>query len=650
MSAIAGILSFGDNHGAIEDNDNIMLDLQRYRADYTDTWQNGPIFLGCLAQWVTPESLNERLPYYDAENKLAITADAIIDNREELFSQLQIEYTRRSMITDSELILLAYRKWGKETPGYLIGDFTFLIWDEREKMLFGARDLFGNRTLYYHQNASRVAFCTTINPLFALSGMRKELHELWLAEFLTIPVMLESSDTSSTVYKDIRQIPPAHTITVKADGGISLSQYSALVSDDKLELKSEGEYDEAFREVFDQAIKSSIRSYKPVGATLSGGLDSGAVVGFAAKHLRQQNKTMHTYSYIPSDDFEDWTGNGRIADERPFIQATVDYTGNITDNYLDFANQSPLSEVNDWLELLEMPYKFFENSFWIKGIFEKAEQQGIGVLLTGARGNHTISWGPAVHYYALLLRKLKWVQLYREVHMYSRRKGIRRAHLLPIIGKQALPFMAQTSLLNSDSDVPRLIHPEFARKTDVFARLQEKDSGLSGFLRRDATEARSNHLNNMAIANLRGTKGTKLSLKYSIWERDPTCDPRVVNFCLSVPFERYVGHGYDRALIRRATAGYLPDKVRLNQRIRGIQGADWVHRMIPVWPSFMEELRNLCKDAMASEYLDVAYIKSAMSKVGRSPQPQDAFDPEIRFLMRSVIVFRFIKNIHTQPY
>jgi asparagine synthase (glutamine-hydrolysing) len=203
-------------------------------------------------------------------------------------------------------------------------------------------------------------------------------------------------------------------------------------------------------------------------------------------------------------------------------------------------------------------------------------------------------------------------------------------------------------LLASEPDVPRLIHPDFAQRTNVIAKLQERDNDLSGFLRTDAIEARSNHLHNLAIANLRGTKGTKLSLKYSIWERDPTCDPRVVRFCLSVPFEQYVQNGYDRALIRRATASYLPDKVRLNQRIRGVQGADWVHRMIPLWRPFTEEVGALCKDPVASHYMNVDHIRAALSKVGSSPRTEDAFSPEIRYLMRSVIVYRFLTKFYNQ--
>ena len=90
-------------------------------------------FLGCHAQWITPESIGELLPFYDSERQCTITADAIIDNREELFERLQVERNKRKTMSDSQLILLAYYKWGEDAPKYLIGDFAFMIWDERER-------------------------------------------------------------------------------------------------------------------------------------------------------------------------------------------------------------------------------------------------------------------------------------------------------------------------------------------------------------------------------------------------------------------------------------------------------------------------------------------------------------------------------------
>ena len=87
--------------------------MNRSQRDDIQLWQKENVFLGCHAQWITPESIGEQLPLYDSERQCTITADAIIDNREELFDRLQIDHSARKNMTDSELILLSYYKWGE---------------------------------------------------------------------------------------------------------------------------------------------------------------------------------------------------------------------------------------------------------------------------------------------------------------------------------------------------------------------------------------------------------------------------------------------------------------------------------------------------------------------------------------------------------
>ncbi len=113
MSAITGIIHFNNEPISIEHGTRLMSELQKYPADDIQIWHKENAFLGCHAQWITPESVGEQLPFYNYEKQLAITADAIIDNRNELFEKLQVDYSDRKNMTDSELILLSYQKWGK---------------------------------------------------------------------------------------------------------------------------------------------------------------------------------------------------------------------------------------------------------------------------------------------------------------------------------------------------------------------------------------------------------------------------------------------------------------------------------------------------------------------------------------------------------
>ena len=302
-------------------------------------------------------------------------------------------------MTDSELILRAYYKWKEDAPKFLVGDFAFMIWDQKNERLFGARDFSGSRTLYYYKNHEKFAFCTTIEPLFVLPFIEKKLNEQWLAQYLAISGMVDAVDASITPYQQIEQVPPSHSILIEKNK-VTLNRYSYLTKGKTLKLKSNEEYVEAFQHVFQEAVTSRLRTNGKVGSQLSGGLDSGAVVGFAAKELQRENKPLHTFSYIPPMILRTSHPNIYWRTKGPILDPQSNYVGGITDHYCDFKGKDSYSEIDDFLDILEMPYKFFENSFWMKGIFEKAHDADVGVLLNGDRGNFSVSWGFPLEYYS----------------------------------------------------------------------------------------------------------------------------------------------------------------------------------------------------------------------------------------------------------
>jgi asparagine synthase (glutamine-hydrolysing) len=647
MSAIVGIVHFNKQQVNTDYCRDLMGALRKLPADDIQVWRNDNVFLGCHSQWITPESIGEKLPFYDYERQCAITADAIIDNRNELFERLQIKPEDKKTMTDSKLILLSYYKWGENAPNYLVGDFAFMIWDGRKNRLFGARDYSGTRTLYFFRDKHSITFSTLIKPLFTLPYIKKQLNEHWLAEFLAIPDMLDSIDPSSTVYKDIEQVPPSHSIIIE-NSKVNIRKFPALIIEKKLSFKSNEEYEEAFREVFQTAVTEKTRTYKNVGAQLSGGLDSSSVVSFAVNTLRKSDKRINTYSYIPPSDFIDFTPKNRVADERPYIKSIVDHVGNINDNYLDFEGRSSLTEVDELLDVLEMPYKFSENSFWLKGIYEKGQKDELGILLSGAGGNFTISWGLNMEYYTHLLKKFRLLHLYKEMSLYCSNTGTSRRRMVTEVGKKTFPLLYQFYSSNNVNqfNFPVLINEEFASRTDVYRKLKSFNYDIEGTASPDVIQFRNEWFEKGLYWNTSGTLATKLSLRHALWNRDPTNDLRVIRYCLSVPDEQFVQNGYNRSLIRRSTKGYLPDNVRLNQNVRGIQAADWVHRIIPLWRSFMDELHQITKDPLISEYLNVEVIKSLILKFEEEPRAVYAFNPEFRVLMRGIIVSRFLKSLH----
>jgi asparagine synthase (glutamine-hydrolysing) len=642
MSAIAGI--YHQNHEPVsrEHIHAMMGSLEQFPADDVRVYKKDHIFLGCHAQWITPESIGEVLPFYDNERKLAITADAIIDNRKDLFNTLGVRQSVRTGMSDSELILLAYEKWEEDCPKHLVGDFAFVIWDERKRKLLAARDFSGSRTLYYLQKDNKIAFCSTMEALLTLPHFCKTLNEEWLAEYLTIQSMIDSVNVTNTVYKNVKQIPPAHTL-VFDDYGVRITRYCTVRSDKKLRMKNSEEYVEAFRHVFQEAVDSRLRTHRKVGSQLSGGLDSGSVASLAARSLERDNKRLHTYSYTPENNFVDWTPKSRIPNETPYIRSTLDFIGNSESNILDFNNENALTVMDDWLDIMEMPYKFFENSFWVKGIFEKAQAQGVGILLNGARGNFSISWGSALDYYATLLKKVRLISLIKEVNQFSIHTGITNKNkIFSLIGKKAFPFVKNLTSSSESYYFPPIVNQDFANRYKVNEKLESL--GVETNKPRNIYKIRSEHFQQEYIWNTTSTSNSKLSLRYSLWNRDPTNDLRVIKFCLSVPENQYVQNGVGRALIRNAMKGHLPDDIRLNQRHRGIQGADWLHRLLPNWKEFIEELTDLIKEPSMGEYLNLNQINNWVHKYQKPPLPNQAFDPELRSLMRSLIVYRFMQR------
>ncbi|MDL4838973.1 asparagine synthase-related protein [Aquibacillus rhizosphaerae] len=644
MSAIAGILHGDKQPVTPEQITNMMDAFSKFPADDIRVWHQSNLYLGCHAQWITPESVGEPVPYYDSERDLAITADAIIDNRQELFEMLQVDKEKRLLMPDSVLLLLAYIKWGENTPEHVIGDFAFMIWDGKKQKLFGARDFSGARTLYYcHQNQS-FAFSTTIEPLLTLPFMKKHLNEEWLAQFLAITAVTHTLDSALTPYRNIYEIPPSHRISVVGQK-VTINRYNTLTNKEKLHYKSNHDYIDAFQEIFQQAVDARLRTHRGVGAQLSGGLDSGSVTSFAAGTLKEQGKPLHTFSYIPPKDFEDFTPGYLIADERPYIQETVNHIGHITDHYCDFNESSPYSVMDELLHDMEMPYKFFENSFWLAKMFEEAQAKDIGILLSGDRGNLTISWGNALDYYTKLCKNMRWIKLVQEVHQHTLHLGGSRLKKLKMIRKHAFPS-SKSAEAPADYILPQVINSQFATQTDVFTKLQDYGFDDTGWYGADQQDLRLKHFEDVCHWIPTNTVSTKLSLRHNVWKRDPTNDLRVIRFCLSLPDNQFVQDGYDRALIRRATEGYLPDKVRLNQRIRGVQGADWVHRMAPSWQLFVEEAEQLSKDDDVLQFINKQAINDALNVVKNGPCLDKDNDPHYRILMRSLIVYRFLKKFH----
>lgn len=619
MSAICGIYHRNLRPVLDETCTEMMTRLGIYHSDASGVLKNGSLFFGCHAQHITPESVTEILPFHDTRAGLTITADAIIDNRAELFGKLGINSDLCREMTDSRLILKAYEKWGTGCPRYLLGDFAFAIWDEKAQTLMCAVDHTGNRLFYYHLSSRLFAFSTLIEPLFTLPGIERRYNKAWIDDFLPVPPIKHAE---SLIYENILCLPAGYTLIVGA-GTVVKQVYWKAERQTELRLKSDDAYEEAFREVLDEAVRCRLRSRKKVGVMMSGGLDSTSVACLAARHLAKEGVQLQAFTSLPMTGYRNILPSSRIADETAYVEAVCEYAGNIGVIYFRADGKHPLSETERLFGILEQPYKNFSNLVWIDAILTEARQRNMGVMLVGQSGNATISWGKIKPYARSLTRSGNWVRLVKEAEAFAARRKKSRLKTLLRFASCGLPefiHKMEHHLRNYGE------HPD-----DIFPAHVIRDSlGFRLFLLSPA--------NFGAYALNR----TKLGLAHNLIIRDPTADRRVVEFCLNVPDEQYIRNGRERFLIRRALTGVLPDKVRLNETIMGMQSADWPQRLQPHWPLLADEIYGIGALTEEQDFLDIRQIQRDFERVLRT-EPYTAETVNLRRLTGSLIFSRFLK-------
>jgi asparagine synthase (glutamine-hydrolysing) len=591
MSGIMGIYYLGDRHVDREHLGMMVETLAHRGPDGADIWIDGAIGFGHRMLWTTPESLLEKLPLVNQIGNVVITSDARIDNRDELIQNLEFNNSPSEKVTDSQLILAAYEKWGEQCPEHLLGDFAFAIWDKQKQILFCARDHMGVKPFYYHFQAGRIfAFGSEIKALLCLQDIPRQLNEVKVGDYLAANL----EDKSNTFYQDIFRLPPASSLTVNAKG-IQIQSYWTLDPNRELRLNSDEEYADALREIFAEAVRCRLRSAFPIGSHLSGGLDSSSITCMARQLLMQEEKnlSLHTFSNIFDAVPE--------SDERSFIEAVI-AQGDMIPHYVHADEMGPLSNLEEIFryqdEVISAPNHFFT---WKMN--DAVNKAGVRVVLDGFDGDNTISHGDGyfaelanqgewatfaveaeglrelvdaspmsiLRYYGLtyleqLARRWKWVAFFRETNQILQHFNVSRWQIFlrhgvkPLLPKFVLRVWHKLRGHNQpESSVNAIVNPSFGKRIGLEKRIQAFENHSSQPL----TE-RESHWHGLTSGVL--TQALEISDQYAaafgLEARHPFMDKRLLEFCLSLPAKQKLHKGWSRLVMRRAMKNVLPEKVQ----------------------------------------------------------------------------------------
>ena len=187
--------------------------------------------------------------------------------------------------TDTETIIHLYEEMGTQCVTRLRGMFAFAIWDEKKQMLFCARDRFGIKPFFYRQDDQRFLFGSEIKNILKVSK-RPSIAIAALDHYLTYGY----TPNDSTIYQQIKKLPPAHSLVIRAGKKPLISRYWDIRFEPNYRFSVQ-DWEEALREKLREAIRIRLVSDVPLGAFLSGGIDSGSVVALMAQESAQPVKT-----------------------------------------------------------------------------------------------------------------------------------------------------------------------------------------------------------------------------------------------------------------------------------------------------------------------------------------------------------------------
>jgi asparagine synthase (glutamine-hydrolysing) len=290
MSGIIGILRH--NGDAVSLNESALVPLRRRGPDGEGFYHDSHISLGHAHLAVLDLSERAKQPMRSFDGRYVVVHNGAIYNSPELRSQLEAFGTRFATRSDAEVVLEAYRHWGKDCVRHFRGMFAFAVWDVLEKKLFLARDRCGERPLAYYRDARQCIFASELKALVPLLPRKPALDPSAVDLYLHYQYTPEPF----TLLQGVRKLPAAHTLTLSAAQPLVETECYWRMEDTPdivgLPTDTPGIL-RCIRDAVEESVKLALRADVPVAVALSGGIDSGSIAALAQKHSPEP---LHAFS------------------------------------------------------------------------------------------------------------------------------------------------------------------------------------------------------------------------------------------------------------------------------------------------------------------------------------------------------------------
>lgn len=519
-------------------------------------------------------------PIFNPDESLAIVYNGEVYNHAEHRPELEAKGYKYRTTSDTETILFLYEEYGPRCVEFMRGMFSFAVWDKRRKRMFIARDRLGIKPLYYvYDDEGNLYFASEIKALLRAGAVKAELN------YAVLPDQFANPGTSAeeTLFRGVKRLLPGHYL-IWQDGRITIRKYWDVAFEPKSSGKSDAEFVEEWRELFQESVRLRLMADVPLGMFLSGGIDSSAICAMMAGMVAKPIKTFSVgFKEREANEFEYARIVSRAfgTDHHEITITPEEYFGALPK--MIWHEDEPLGFV------ASIPLYFVA----------KLAQEQVKVVLTG-EGSDEMLGGYARYQKTLML--LNYGRKYEELAPAGLRGLIKRnLGSLPFKRKLertflALPADIESLYFNNFAIFPQALQARlFTEETKAQISDLNPFTELNNWLTK--TDA-DNLLDRLLYADSKMylhellMKQDQMSMAASIESRVPFLDHRLVEYTAHLRQDLKIRKGETKWILREAMRGILPNEI-LNRPKMGFP--------VPVGQWFRNEFKHIIDEYVLSE-------------------------------------------------
>ncbi|WOJ95237.1 asparagine synthase-related protein [Congregibacter variabilis] len=474
---------------------------------------------------------------------LRLVADARIDNRKELWEHLKGAPYLRENSSDGDLILAAYARWGTHCAEHLIGDFAFVLFDERHQQLFAACDGMNMRPLHYVATQNGVCLATNAEQLLRLPSVTQDLNELALGLWIS-----GYPDPCLPMFKDVQRLRPGHCLIATRES-LEVAPYWDLEPSDNIRYTDEREYADHLEALLSRAVKDRLHGAGSATAMqMSGGMDSTSVAAMACRHARGQALQPVAISHRYQQ--------GSHQDESITIESVRDHIGLTQHRYVEAHTHLGLPFADLYPPHIESPGTLLSPRYGDD--MQIARDAGASVLLTGSGGDE-MCWGHSRSYSKRLNRGD--LSVLSEVIRGVKEQNLPLARTLRDL---FITPLAPTALVDAARAIKgrgksnSWLSDDASERLGFDAHITEHSAPAT--IGDPVFSARYNALRwSSTIHSVRSHAA--VGREFGVDVRHPFFDRRIAEFSFAIPDDLWLRDGQPKWLLRQAMAGSLPNEL-----------------------------------------------------------------------------------------